>query len=535
MKTWTVAAIVMLLAIWVALWDSMSAHAQPVAAWTYTAPANVSTATYIGNVVILGTCTGCGGGGGGSVNSVTDNGGATLLISPTSGNVLAGINLANPNTWTGQQSGTTPGTSDNTTKFATTAYVKAQGYITAASIPVTSVFGRTGDVAATIGDYAVGQITGAAPLASPSLSGTPTAPTATAGTNTTQIATTAYVLGQGFITISSAPVQSVFGRTGVVVATTADYTVAQVAGAAPLASPALTGTPTTTTAAMADNSSRIASTAYVQNQGFLSGLPAIAADNALVNSSGTTAAPVATPLGSCSGATNALTYNTTTHAFGCNAISGGGSGANPTATIGATAVNGSATTFMRSDGAPALPATLPAISGANLTNLNAGNVSSGTLAVANGGTGNTSLPKMAGTLITTNQTVTDDTWTKINLNSIPIDTASYWDAANHWYKPLVAGNYEACGNVYGSGTAVAQIFAGVVKNGTFGSGGAFVTRSVSVGLATTNQQGVNSGCQIVAMNGTTDTLELDTFIDGTGTLAAIAGNGSTNLSIHLVP
>jgi hypothetical protein len=36
-------------------------------------------------------------------------------------------------------------------------------------------------------------VTGAAPLASPSLTGTPTAPTATAGTNTTQLATTAYV------------------------------------------------------------------------------------------------------------------------------------------------------------------------------------------------------------------------------------------------------------------------------------------------------------------------------------------------------
>lgn len=43
---------------------------------------------------------------------------------------------------------------------------------------------------------------------------------------------------------SIASVRSVFGRTGAVVAATGDYTVAQVTGAAPLASPALTGTPT---------------------------------------------------------------------------------------------------------------------------------------------------------------------------------------------------------------------------------------------------------------------------------------------------
>lgn len=56
-----------------------------------------------------------------------------------------------------------------------------------------SVFGRTGAVTAQSGDYAVGQVTGAAPTASPTFSGTPAAPTASPGTNTTQIATTAFV------------------------------------------------------------------------------------------------------------------------------------------------------------------------------------------------------------------------------------------------------------------------------------------------------------------------------------------------------
>jgi len=59
-----------------------------------------------------------------------------------------------------------------------------------------SVFGRTGAVTAQSGDYSVGQVTGAAPLASPGLTGTPTAPTAAAGTNTTQVATTAFVMGE---------------------------------------------------------------------------------------------------------------------------------------------------------------------------------------------------------------------------------------------------------------------------------------------------------------------------------------------------
>lgn len=56
---------------------------------------------------------------------------------------------------------------------------------------------------------------------------------------------------------------SVFTRTGAVTAQTGDYTVAQVTGAAPLASPALTGTPTAPTQAPNDNSVNIATTAYV--------------------------------------------------------------------------------------------------------------------------------------------------------------------------------------------------------------------------------------------------------------------------------
>ena len=58
----------------------------------------------------------------------------------------------------------------------------------ASAAPVQTVAGRAGAVV-----LAVSDISGAAPLASPALTGTPTAPTATAGANTTQLATTAFV------------------------------------------------------------------------------------------------------------------------------------------------------------------------------------------------------------------------------------------------------------------------------------------------------------------------------------------------------
>lgn len=53
--------------------------------------------------------------------------------------------------------------------------------------------------------------------------------------------------------------------------------------------------------------------------------------------------------GTCTSSSEYLAANGT-----CQTVSAGASGANPTATIGLSAVNGSAGTFMRSDGAPAL-------------------------------------------------------------------------------------------------------------------------------------------------------------------------------------
>lgn len=74
-------------------------------------------------------------------------------------------------------------------------------------------------------------------LASPAFTGTPAAPTAAPGTNTTQIATTAFVQAATGALVTG--VSSVFGRTGAVVAATNDYNFTQLAGS--LASSQLSG------------------------------------------------------------------------------------------------------------------------------------------------------------------------------------------------------------------------------------------------------------------------------------------------------
>ncbi len=151
--------------------------------------------------------------------------------------------LASP-ALTGNPTAPTPDTADNDTSIATTAFVKAQGYLTSA--PVTSVAGKTGAVT----------------LVNTDISGLGTMATAnTADYSTTTVANGLYYPlssnPAGYLT--SAPVTSVAGRTGAVTLAVAD-----VSGAAPLASPALSGTPTAPTATAGTNTTQLATTAFVQ-------------------------------------------------------------------------------------------------------------------------------------------------------------------------------------------------------------------------------------------------------------------------------
>jgi hypothetical protein len=100
---------------------------------------------------------------------------------------------------------------------------------------------------------------GYAPLASPAFTGVPTAPTAPQGSADGQLATTAFVTNA--VADSTSGVASFNGRTGVVVLVGGDITAA---GGALLASPVFTGTPSAPTQPTTDNSTRLATTAFVQ-------------------------------------------------------------------------------------------------------------------------------------------------------------------------------------------------------------------------------------------------------------------------------
>ncbi len=107
-----------------------------------------------------------------------------------------------------------------------------------------------------------------APIESPSLTGTPTAPTAAQGTNSTQIANTAFVKAAITALINGAPgTLDTLKEIAAAINNDPNFSTTinnALALKAPLASPALTGIPTAPTAVQGTNNTQIATTAYVR-------------------------------------------------------------------------------------------------------------------------------------------------------------------------------------------------------------------------------------------------------------------------------
>ena len=115
-------------------------------------------------------------------------------------------------------------------------------------------------------DTDVAALQSKAPLASPALTGTPSAPTPAVDTNTTQVATTAFVVGQAsaanpVINGTAAAGSSLrFAR--------ADHIHPTDATRAPVASPTFTGAPAAPTPAADTDTTQLATTAYVIGQNY---------------------------------------------------------------------------------------------------------------------------------------------------------------------------------------------------------------------------------------------------------------------------
>lgn len=207
------------------------------------------------------------GGSSAAVNSFMGRTGAISLLSADVSNALAYVPIGSVSpALSGTPTAPTAVAGNSTTQLANTAFTTTAIATAIAGISggggasgVSSFNTRTGAISLTSLD--VTTALGLTPIGagSPALSGTPTAPTALGGTNTSQLATTAFVAGA-----VSNLVNSFNSRTGAVTLSSADVSNALTYAPAPAASPAFTGAPTAPTAVAGNNTTQLATTAFVQ-------------------------------------------------------------------------------------------------------------------------------------------------------------------------------------------------------------------------------------------------------------------------------
>jgi hypothetical protein len=230
-------------------------------------------------------------GGASQVVKQTTAGGPFTVAQLTAADIGGGVAPLNSPAFTGNPTAPTPTAGDNDTSIATTAFVA----------------------------------TSFAPLVSPGLAGVPTAPTPAAADNSTTIATTAFVKSQNYLTgnqtitlsgdisgSGTAAITTTLPNVNANVGTFQGLTVnakGQVTAAinqnyAPLASPTFTGTPAAPTPLTADNSTTLATTAFVKAQSYLtaSGLSGMTAGQVPIAATATTVTS-STPTGTTGNST----------------------------------------------------------------------------------------------------------------------------------------------------------------------------------------------------------------------------------------
>jgi hypothetical protein len=301
--------------------------------------------------------------------------------------------------------------------------------------------------ASTAAAAAVAAVSGKANVDSPTFTGVPAAPTPSNGDNSTRLATTAWVQANavGSAPATATPVMDGTAAVGASakyaredhvhptdtsraavsyvdaqIATVApvSYVDAQDATKAPLASPVLTGTPTAPTATAGDNSTKIATTAFV-----------------VAN----TGVPVRTDV------SQSLT---------------GAQKVQARSNIGIDALFFSAS-------------------------------------------------------LSANQSATSGTFAKVPVDSELSDPQAWYDSTTNFrFQPTLAGKYRIHGQVQASGTSISEVDIDIRKNGA--------VYSRTIGLVS-GAAGSTIIDQIVAFNGTTDYVELWANVIGTGTLQVLGG------------
>jgi hypothetical protein len=120
---------------------------------------------------------------------------------------------------------------------------------------------------------------------------------------------------------------------------------------------------------------------------------------------------------------------------------------------------------------------------------------------------------------TSQQSFSQNTWTKVQLNGEKFDTDNCFDSTtNYRFTPNKAGYYQVTGGVYVTKSAQSQGIMSFYKNGS--------DYQIFYNNVNTSNEYANGNSSLVYLNGTTDYLELFIY-DGDPTTRNVSSSGAT--------
>lgn len=155
----------------------------------------------------------------------------------------------------------------------------------------------------------------------------------------------------------------------------------------------------------------------------------------------------------------------------------------------------------------------------------------GTTAMTIDASQNVSIPKGVGgtpafsAYLSTNQTPTNATYTKVQINTESFDTASCYDTSTYRFTPNVAGYYQVQAACRISGTTPSTYVWAIYKNGSN-----IAELNISSSPANYDNRVVAS---LVSMNGTTDYLEFYCYCAAASSQTFNAGANATYFQAFL--
>jgi len=132
---------------------------------------------------------------------------------------------------------------------------------------------------------------------------------------------------------------------------------------------------------------------------------------------------------------------------------------------------------------------------------------------------------------TASQNITGATFTKLTFDTADFNVGNCYDTSTSRFTPTVAGYYNISAGIgtEGPGSTISRIIIMLYKNGA--SSGSYLN-DIQWASGSTSQGYVFNGSDLTYLNGTSDYIEVYTYIGWSGN-QAIAGLGNTRFSAFL--